>query len=149
MLYALFCAIGIVLIVYTAACITEFEFWPAATSLIVAIVLFAVSINGIVWIDDKNYAKKEFKAGEYQVDIEAVIENCNDDADTLALHLMDEGISRTVIIEPNISKRDIEYVCTIPKDSEDIRVYIDSKEMRKMIKQEYISLIPTSKEEAA
>ena len=144
MLYALFCAIGIVLLVYTAACLSEFEFWRAATSLVVAIVLFAVSINGIAWTDNKNYAKEEFKTGEYQVDIEAVIENCSDDADTLALHLMDEGISRTVIIEPNISKRDIEYVCTIPKDGEDIRVYIDSKEMRKMIKQKYISLISAS-----
>lgn len=139
--YALIALFGTAVIAVVALnYFCDMEFWKGATAVVLALVVLSVSMSGMFFESDKEYAKKDFTSGMYKVDTSAVIENCDGKADELAIKLIDNGVD-TCYIEPNIGKWDLEYVCTILKSGQDVRVYIRHKDLKKMLSNEYIKLV--------
>ena len=128
------------LLVVTLAYFTDYEFCKGTTTLILTIVVASVSISGLVFEQNKIYATEVFNSGAYKVDTTAVIENCEDKVDAFAITLVDNGVD-TCYIEPNISRWDLEYVCTIPKKGEDTRIYLRHKDIKQMVDNEFIKFV--------
>lgn len=138
--YGMFTIIAMLSIIFLVISIDEREPFLVALSILLIVAFGAVGISGSIWEEDKKYAREEFVSGTYEVDTQAVIKNCDDEADALAVSLIDEGTSKC-IIEPNIGRRDLEFVCTISKEGEDIRVYLHKDDIETMLEKKYIKAV--------
>lgn len=110
---------------------------------IICIVVMAILFKTAMLYDDVRYAA-DFKEGTYQMNIEEVIKNCSNDADQLAtaLYNFDQD---TFNIKSNITKVEAEltpkFICSVPREGEDIIIFIDADEVKKMIDNKYIKFV--------